>query len=631
MIAGVDGEGQGRSPHRYTFLAASDEEGGRRWSIANPAGLSSSDCLDFLISLPLDIKTFAFSFLYDLAKMLQDLPNELLYKLVRPEMRLDPKHHRPKWVKWGKYRLNFLRTKFVIKRGKRVRTLWDVFPFFQSKFTLALDRWKIGTDEELDYLARMKEQRAEFDKLDDNDVQEYCFDECSKLARLVRKLITAHDEAGLTLRNFYGAGSTASVILDKFEIKTKRGETPIAMAVPIARAFFGGRFENSRIGVVTGPIYGYDIASAYPYQTVFLPCLQCGLWRKTRDIESAIKAKAALIQYCYSGQLPDHVPWAPLPHRGTDGTICYPRYHAGGWVWRDEFLAACKVYPHLEFIQAWVLESDCDHQPFKEVPSYYRERVKLGKDAAGIVIKLGLNSLYGKLAQSLGRNPPYQSWVWAGLITSGTRAQILEALALCHNRASLLAVATDGIYSTERLNLTSPRDTGTSDLSKPLGCWEEKILERGLFLARPGVYFQLDPTEEDLQDLRARGIGKRALMTYWKGIVNAWETGQETYKVATVTRFCGIKTSISRRGENEYHRADYYGEWVNRPIELTFNPYPKRKGSGGSSLLVRDDIDTASEPYTRVLSPEAIALKLLDLEAQEQPDGGELSEYEFAT
>ena len=40
----------------------------------------------------------------------------------------------------------------------------------------------------------------------------------------------------------------------------------------IARAFFGGRFENAKVGPVREALWNYDISSAYPYQMTFLPC-----------------------------------------------------------------------------------------------------------------------------------------------------------------------------------------------------------------------------------------------------------------------------------------------------------------------------------------------------------------------
>ena len=83
-IIGIDGEGQGRLPHRYTYLAACDEAG-VKWSVANSARLTTVECLDFILDLPRRSLIFGYAFLYDLTKILQDLPDRLLYLLFHEE------------------------------------------------------------------------------------------------------------------------------------------------------------------------------------------------------------------------------------------------------------------------------------------------------------------------------------------------------------------------------------------------------------------------------------------------------------------------------------------------------------------------------------------------------------------
>jgi hypothetical protein len=90
LFAGVDGEGKGRNPHLYVMLCAADEYGRNRFSVEDQNGLGTARCLDFLLELPSSMKCFAFSFNYDLTKILADVPNDALYRLVRPEMRQRP-------------------------------------------------------------------------------------------------------------------------------------------------------------------------------------------------------------------------------------------------------------------------------------------------------------------------------------------------------------------------------------------------------------------------------------------------------------------------------------------------------------------------------------------------------------
>lgn len=640
---GLDGEGQGKEDHRYTLLACVSESGESKYIECKPEkALSTIQCLEFLLSLPYN-RIFAYSFNYDLTKILKDLDNWSLYRLFHEDkrQRKNPEKRKlgPRPISWGPYILNLQRTKFTVRRkgSKRTVLIWDIWKFFQGKFTSALEAWGIGDTKALIEMSRMKDQRADFDKLTPEEVRTYCFDECQKMAQLAHKLTDAHEAAGLNLSNYYGAGSTASAMLRAMKIKELRGNPPDDMKEAIAGAFFGGRFENSVIGPIPGDIWSYDISSAYPYELCFLPCLVHGVWSYVRREKYLERARAAIVRYSLGKALPEYT-WGPFPFRLPEGSIAFPIESAGGWVYLDEYQQAKELFPHIRFHEAYILESDCNCQPFAKIPEYYRERIKLGKDARGIVLKLGMNSCYGKLAQSLGDNPPFQSWIWAGMITSGTRAQILQMASRLSSLDQLLMVATDGVYTRERVtNLPRPLNTGTYDLPKPLGGWEEKRVPQGVFAARPGIYFPLAPTDGEIKEVRARGIGKAVLFECWDKIVDAWNEGKETVTIdeygngKRLSRFIGAKSAINHVGD-EYRRSKQYGQWVHRPIEMSFNPLPKRERimEDGVSLELRSLPGQTSMPYKRAIglrAPEAILLQAAQIEADQQPDGGDFVNY----
>jgi hypothetical protein len=510
----------------------------------------------------------------------------------------------------------------------------------------------------------MKGKRSEFEEGSLDRIREYCFEECCYLAQLVRKLVDAHVQAGLHLKNFYGAGSTASAILDLLGIKKQIREGPPRMQRAITRAFFGGRFEHAVIGRIRGervwpvqhgtgkyrPVYGRDISSAYPYQLRFLPCLLHGTWHLTKSVARMKRAKAALVHYRlpFTGKSSPH--WGPFPFRiGKKisrleaGSICFPRSSAGGWVYRDEYLMGKKVFPHVRFREAWVLESKCHCVPFARIPHFYRERLRIGKEGPGIVLKLGPNSVYGKLAQSVG-SPPFQSWIWAGMITSGCRAQILELFSKHKDLKNVLAIATDGVYTLENVERVRPKDTGTYDAidkdkprdgPKPLGGWEPEWYPKGLFFARPGIYWPNKPTPEELKKVRARGIGKASLLECHRKISEWWRRRCRQVKLPPLTRFIGAKTAIHlvpKRGE--YVRSKDYGQWVDRPIEISFDPLPKRETitKEGRLTLRRMPRGIESAPYDRsIVSQDAARLRRERQEQDEQPDGGDLTQWEDRT
>lgn len=697
---GVDGEGIGRKDHKYVLLVAASEAG-QPWWVEDYNGLSTVTCLDFLLSIPQhNTKVFAYSFNYDMTKILTDLSEKLLYLLFRPELRQRfgiEALKGPKPIRWNGYTLNLQGTKFTIAKGPRYRVIWDIWKFYQSKFVNALKDWKVGSPELWERMSEMKDNRSEFDKLSKTDggklrIRNYAIEECQCMATLAHRLVDAHEAAGLKLRSFYGAGSTAAAMLKKMGIKEKIKPTPKDMQHAVASAFFGGRFENSVIGPIQGPIYNYDISSAYPYHLCFLPCLLHGEWELTTSRYYLKTAKAALVNYALpaSKSNPRIKQWGPFPFRTSEGSISFPITSGGGWVWRDEFLAGERLFPQIEFKQAWIYYSTCDCVPFTDISKYYLERLRIGKEGPGIVIKLGMNSNYGKLAQSIGKGQ-FNSWIWAGMITSNTRAQILELLGLHQDDANLLMIATDGIQTRERLKPPKPRNTDTDvdiyeaktgllrivlncnackhtestldcqrcpechseDIQKraerkPLGGWEEDIVNQGVFYARPGIYFPLNPTKKQIKKIRGRGVGKGVILENHKLILDSWNRYgvHEPVKVANVSRFCGAKSSVHRSGHAErptFHRADgtqptepgkqapAYGQWITRSVEMSFNPLPKREcvSPDGVSLQLRSfPEDVTSMPYKKaVRSFEAIQLAEATLEMLEQPDA-DLIDYE---
>lgn len=705
LILGLDGEGKGRDCHRYVFLAAANEDGTRKFSVTNPDGLTTDECLWFLYGLPQRARLFGFSLGYDLTKILQCMTKtaegrRALWYLMRPEkrQRFGPDAQKgPYPVLWRGWSLNLQGSKFTFgrttfrgakkSRGKK-RILWDIFKFYQSRFVKALTDWKVGTAEERDLIQKMKEQRAWFDTLPPEKIEEYCYLECQKMAEQARTLMEAHDRAGLPLKTFYGAGSTAAVMLKKMGVRRHIAPPPDEMREAVARAFSGGRFELSTLGVIRGQVHGWDISSAYPYQLCQLPCLVHGHWEHVTKRSALEHARWALVRY---GLPPSdvrhpgnqHSSWGPFPFRFPEtyrgkkhkeqGSICYPISSGGGWVYLQEYLQGERLFPNVEFREAWIFRSECDCMPFLEIPNHYIERCRIGKEGPGIVLKLGCNSCYGKVAQGVGKGQ-FNSWVWAGMITSGCRAQGLELLGQHRDWSNLLMFATDGILSREKLRPPQPIDTGTAHVYeckkhkrtcaecpttertyKPLGGWEHKPSPRGIFLARPGVYFPLDPTEDDLETMRGRGVGRRTILDSWHTIVDAWENRKSgtwpTVALDNVSRFCGSKTTTNRvrrknsKGEPEWeyrvasgnHLPHYakvkgkrtlvqgkpcYGEWIDRKVEMSFDPRPKRIGRPDGTLELRTvPQDLESAPYDRaVLSQEAKDLIGLTEMLAEQPE-----------
>jgi len=544
--------------------------------------------------------------------------------------------------------------------------VWDCFKFFATSFVQAIEAWSIGTPEQHARILAMKKKRGAFAAEKPADVKRYCREECHLLALMMRKLLDACAEAGIKLERYDGPGSIANAMLSAHTMKEYLGrpleDQPAGLRNAVMGAYFGGRFENAVVGAVNKPVHNHDIHSAYPYALSSLPCLEHGRWKRVACDVLTQARLGTLAVVRFSVRPADEkeragIPWMPLPFRDASGSICYPTGFTG-WAWLPEIEAALSGWPGwITLAEAWVYQTKCQCEPWAWMPHAYRKRSEWGSDGKGLVMKLGTNSCYGKTAQSAGEAPPYRSWIWAGMCTAITRAQVLAAVCTAKNRWNVLSVATDGIFTTEKLKLPAPRDTGTGDLKKPLGAWGRTSLA-SLFLVKPGMYF-----DETLQTMKARGVGRAELRKLAPKLMRAfarWDRRSELKIQAVSRRFYGARSSVllqSRCGPcgeswvgvelcpkcqrvGTHHpefmrlrdprqpdrtkRLPAYGRWDERPIDIEFQCFPKREEAarGGSygRLRVRDLGGAESAPYLGTTTPEGEAAREATEVALEEPD-----------
>jgi hypothetical protein len=713
-IIGIDGEGittpDGR--HLYIYIAAVDEDGkvwGERY---NPEGLSHAECMEVLLELPKHHLIFGYMISYDMTKILEELPDELKYTLMRPDERkrrtcktchhswtinlnkcpncdcTDLMEHSMAIYHEGRqyqfaqacYSFSDQLDRKTRKWGRSVK-IWDCFRFFAMAFISALKAWDCGTKEEQESIAAMKEQRGEFAHVGIEKICEYCKKECHLLAKMMRKVIQSHVDVELDLNGQYqGAGATASAMLRKYEVDTfktpKFEELHPHLIMAVLSSFFGGRFENSTVGMIEKPVHGFDIASAYPYAETFHPCLQCGKWEHVsgrgllRKIEKS-RLACVFFEVCsVDDRTRENTAFMPLPFRDEKGSICYP-FGFCGWAWKPEILSALAGWGDFIHIrEAWIYNTDCVHEPFAFIPEVYSNRIRWGKEGRGLVLKLGANATYGKTAQNVGRKP-FNDWIWAGNTTAHTRAQINRVLAMHSDRWNALSIATDGIYTCEKVDCPLPKDTGTAGLhgpdgkpKMPLGGWEYKSIPTGVFIAKPGLYWSLGD-ELNAGDVRARGVGRKAIFEQRQKLIDgflSWDRQDFEYSVDIIgQRFFGIKQSLMARSSCEEcdksfpglprelcpicHRigtefsithvtkndAPAYGKFFTQPTHVGFDPHPKRMrtlqsavGSRSSRMFVRDVGGTRSRMYKAgITTPEGRDARQQQEIELEQPDWNE--------
>lgn len=230
----------------------------------------------------------------------------------------------------------------------------------------------------------------------------------------------------------------------------------------------------------------------------------------------------------------------------------------------------------------------------QEVPGMFQQRIDVGKESSqGKAIKLVLNSLYGKQAQSVG-SPKFSNPLSASFITAHCRSMILLALAAQPEKdRDLLMIATDAIYY-------RTRPVGL-DEGNNLGQWELKKLSN-LTLVMPGVHYS-DEARAALSagsvKVKSRGIPAAAFAASIGRLDVAFSTlandptVSESWPVLDVPIKFKVKTPKAALNEGKWGRAGTVERDVDR--KLSTDPSLKRQGPASAQLLLFGD--TSGLPY----------------------------------
>lgn len=568
----VDGEGDtlpGTNEHRYVLLTAADADGKFLRREKDPNGISTEKCFWFLLNLPVTAIKVGFSVNYDINMMLRDMKPRYLTML-----------HEKGYVHWKGWTVCWTPHKsFSVSRlidgVKKTAMLWDIFSYFQMSFVRACELWHIGDDERRKWVAEMKELRGQFYGTDPELIKEYCDQECYWGAEIFQKVLECTREIGLRLSRYDGAGSVAHAMLKKHSIKDymHQGINRLPDEV-ILSGYNGGRFDITAFGL-RGDAIEYDINSAYPYQALHLPCLSCSPWVYSADYDG----NSPWAIWDVSWELDKSALWSPFPYRNNKG-VYYLR-NGRGWYWADEVREAIRLYPDsIRVHRGYRLNLQCDHQPFSFVQEYYdlRERLKKEGNLAELIIKLGLNSLYGKLAQNIAHGdsiPQTQCYIWAGIITSNTRAMLLASLR--DDPASALLLATDAVIR------TSTNDD--LELATGLGNWKPQPLPN-LFIVGNGIYEARGKRADGSRVVvKEKTRGFSPAFMHPKGGANHWDKLRERareserfdYKDMLRTDFNSLGSSI----KDNFAHFDKWRTWETRPHVIGYGKFKDKEYRDG--------------------------------------------------
>ena len=510
-----DGEG---SHGRYLLLACSASS--RVAQAKN--GLGTEDCLNYFRDLIIEgaIKPtdalIGFGLSYDFENILRDVSDED-YIALRKGQR----------VIFGQYTLSYISRKFLDVAFRHDGSLYavrlqDIYPYFQQSFIKACASRNI----ELPAIVyEGKRNRSTFNWKNIEAIKEYNAAELVAMVKLAETLradfVAAFQKLQITpsigKASWYGPGSQAGSVLNASDTKQlivrdtpfvvgamqafsdsyratiatqkkRTGEIPFdaRMAIqsivthPFTTAYFGGRIEAAMQGRFDGPLYDYDLTSAYPYAITRLPKISERELIRVRRFEPSNPIGVYLVRWSY----PSGGSYYPFPYRTRSGNVYFPRTGLG-WVLSPE-VSAVGVSDY-DIVDGYVIAGtegygsgtkagDSDLATIVAEMGRLRAEAKLNDDPAHRGLKLLMNSVYGKTLQKEGSRRYFNAFV-AAWITSVTRSMIYRLIGPT-KPGEVISVMTDCVLSTVPLQV---------ELSDTLGGWTLTQYTAGYQYA-PGVY-----------------------------------------------------------------------------------------------------------------------------------------------
>lgn len=592
----LDGEGMdvNDGEHIYTLLASSSGAYVERWS---GHGLSSKKCLDFILSEKRQgVILVGYAFNYDVNMLLKDVPQKALLSLWNMGecfVKLSGVYYKLSYIPSKSFTVARLKSFEKREDGKYVYTIeksarvWDVFGFYQKSFVATLQEWCGDMASVIEYIASMKARRGQFVKESNDEIKTYCLNECELLVLVMDKLASALWQANIYLTSWHGAGSIAGTLLHQHHIEEHLSFETWSQSVRDASmwAYFGGRIEVFRQGIIPAPTFDYDVVSAYPSAIVDLPSLSDGEWFITHTYQSGLRY--SLWHVSWNIPKNDNLFWlSPFPQHIHNGGVYYLS-RGDGWYHGIEVDAAKAIYgDRITIDTGYVFQpKDESNKPFRWVDDIFRQRLEYKRlnDPRHYPLKVGLNSLYGKMAQGVSKNqsiaPRYQNYYLAGLITATTRARLLQAAHLA-GKYHLIALATDGVFTS--------REIPVSVDPQSLGGWELSIVDEPLLVVQAGVMFT-----PSAKIVRSRGFA-RATLDY-ETLANVWrDEGYKGSLTYTERRFIGLGSAVGRRDFIQWRR------WIENERLLNFSLGNKKLPdfSRPKGYVLPGVAYTGNRPYT---------------------------------
>lgn len=451
--------------------------------IYKKSGLSSLDCLKFLVK-PNKKKRIFFNLHYDIQFIVKDFKDLDILDLMNS-----------KEVSYKGFTLQYYQNKMlIIKKNFSIIKYYDIVSFFNTSLLNIIKLLNIKlTNIEQHILEKGKDLRAKsFRGMTKDEMILYNRTECivtNRIAQKIQNLMLNSiyikkdgKEDNLNVKNFYGSSAIAGKLLKVYEID-KLKKFPQYQEI-FQSAYYGGRFEVLKLGTFK-KVYKYDINSAYPSVMKDLKVIRKFVYKKHKNLKHTLIIDEGIYRIYFKLLYPrDFI--CPFPLRHNTGRLFFTG-EVSGYYFGCEIKAFLKTKIHPDNYILIITESLTpvfynrkifDNPKGNLITELYslRQKYKKANDIKHYIYKISLNSMYGKLAQTVGKSE-FQNLYFAGYITAKTRAKIYEK-SFSANYNNIIGYATDSIISMKPLKVSISDKLGEWSMDK---CKKAEVIMSGFY------------------------------------------------------------------------------------------------------------------------------------------------------
>jgi hypothetical protein len=386
-----------------------------------------------------------------------------------------------KWIKYDNYKISYLDGKYIniIDDNNHSFHYYDVANFFQTSLNEASKKYLNKTKNDninsaqlnidLDYWLKNKEE-----------IIKYCIQDAILTKQIADYLLNLMKKSvNFIPLKMYSKGSySQEYFLKNCYIPTINNIDPNVLKYAY-NSYSGGRFELIQRGYFDNS-YTYDIKSAYPYQMANLIDITKGKWQYTKAYRDNAYYGYYLCNIIYYDEI-----LSPFMQR-VSGLNIYPNGIFQQYLTQNEiyFIRNNFNTVDIEVIDGYVFYPTKEIFPLRNkiLDLYFWKERETDEDIK-YMVKIILNSLYGKFIQKVGGNTgSLFNPMYAAEITANTRLELLNFV-LNNNVGknkilkNLIGFSTDSVHSRIKLS-----ETNNNPDWQNLGDFKLDFEGRGIFI-----------------------------------------------------------------------------------------------------------------------------------------------------